>query len=420
MTNRNHSRPIVVEEYKTKPDVELTDSLVAALNAYRNYLQLTPGSAPGLYNLTASSWVGAISVGSLDIEIRPKLSIDRLLFLVSYALDSDGWLNQPFEYEADATVFEAMIPAFARLVRQALRRGLLRGYRSEETALQTVRGRIRFEEQVRKRFGRFPPAEVMYDEYTEDILENRLLKAAVDQLATMQLRSSAVRRMLRSFRSTLAGVSLERYHPRDVPVVFYNRLNEHYRPAVELARLIIASTSFRLRRGGLRSWAFLMDMNKVFEDFVVVALREALEATPYSFPQGARGKQVTLDHGGHIRLEPDISWWDGDECRFVGDVKYKAVGTSGFKHGDIYQLLGYLIATDLPQGMLVYAAGEEEPRSYHIRHVGKRIEVRTVDLADTPEGLLHQIERIADRVREMAKVASGSDIRVRSAVGSVF
>jgi 5-methylcytosine-specific restriction enzyme subunit McrC len=42
-----------------------------------------------------------------------------------------------------------------------------------------VRGSIRFDERVRKRFGIPLPVEVRFDEFTEDILENRLLKAAL-------------------------------------------------------------------------------------------------------------------------------------------------------------------------------------------------------------------------------------------------
>ena len=59
---------------------------------------------------------------------------------------------------------------------------LLHGYREEEDALQTVRGRIRLDDQMRRRPGFLLPVEVRYDEFTDDILENRLVKAAVVRL----------------------------------------------------------------------------------------------------------------------------------------------------------------------------------------------------------------------------------------------
>ena len=47
--------------------------------------------------------------------------------------------------------------------------GLLQGYRHEEEALHTVRGRIRFNDQVNRRFGVPLLLEVAFDEFTEDI-----------------------------------------------------------------------------------------------------------------------------------------------------------------------------------------------------------------------------------------------------------
>ena len=72
--------------------------------------------------------------------------------------------------------------ALAAAARRAFVRGLLHGYRTEEEALHTVRGRIRFDEQMRRRSGVPLPVEVRYDEFTDDILENRLVKAAVVSL----------------------------------------------------------------------------------------------------------------------------------------------------------------------------------------------------------------------------------------------
>ena len=51
-----------------------------------------------------------------------------------------------------------------------------------------MRGRIRFDAQVRGRFGLSPPVEVRYDDFTADITANRLVKAAVARLGRMRIR----------------------------------------------------------------------------------------------------------------------------------------------------------------------------------------------------------------------------------------
>ena len=48
---------------------------------------------------------------------------------------------------------------------------------------------------------------------------------------------------------------------------------------------------------------------------------------------------------------------------------------------DIYQMLAYVTALDLPGGMLVYAKGEAEPVVHTVRHTGKRLEIAALDLS---------------------------------------
>jgi 5-methylcytosine-specific restriction enzyme subunit McrC len=282
-----------------------------------------------------------------------------------------------------------------------LRRGVLQGYRVEEDALPTVRGRLRFEDQLRRRHGVFPPAEVRYDEFTEDIEENGLLKAAIARLGRLRLRAERTWHALRAFDDALANVRLVEYDARRLPDIAWTRLNERYQPAVALARLILRAVSWDLSHGPHAATAVLVDMNQVCEDFVILALREELRLSECAFPQGALGRGLRLDLAGKVTLQPDISWWDGARCVFVGDVKYKRVNVAGIKHADLYQLLAYTIAADLSGGLLIYAAGEGDPAVHSVRHARKELQVVTLDLAGDPDAILSQIASVAERVRDL-------------------
>ncbi len=161
-------------------------------------------------------------------------------------------------------------------------------------------------------------------------------------------------------------------------------------------------------------------MNAVFEDFVVGALREALGLSPDVLVQGGGGRSLRLDEAGTVALEPDLSWWDGAVCTFVGDVKYKRVQASGINHPDLYQLLAYTIATGLPGGLLVYAAGEGSPTTHTVRHVGKHIEVVTLDLADAPHAVLERIAEVAARIRRLRDKACAATEEVHTHDGHRF
>ena len=221
----------------------------------------------------------------------------------------------------------------------------------------------------------------------------------------MRLRSVAARRSLRAYDARLANVRLLEYEPQRLPEIIVTRLNRHYQPALALARLVLRATAFELRHGHVQATAFLVDMNELFEDFVVVTLRETLGVSPRTLVHGMAGKMLFLDVAKRVSLKPDLSWWDGARCAFVGDVKYKRVTITGVNHPDLYQLLAYTIAADLPGGLLIYAAGEGEPVTHQVDLIGKRLEVATLDLAGTPDELLRQVDGVAQRIQSLQHMA---------------
>lgn len=397
-------RFLSLREYQTSAAVELDEEERDLIQRLVPSLTVSPTvGTSGLYDLTPSSWIGVAEFPTFAVEIRPKIPIDRVLFLISYALDPRAWREEPFRFATDVSLVEAMIPPFVSAVAQALRRGVLQGYRIEEEALAAVRGRIRFDEQIRRWYGRLPPIELRFDEFTEDIEQNRLLKAALDRLRRLRIRSSSARASLRGFDQALERVRLVEYDPRQLPEIQFTRLNEHYRRAVNLSRLILRGTSLEFTHGQERSSAMFVDMNRVFEDFVVVALREQLHLSEREFTQGSRRRVLYLDQGRRIRLKPDLSWWHEQECVFVGDVKYKRVTVADIPHADLYQLLAYTIASRLPGGLLVYSADEAEPVEHEIPFAGKRLKVAALDVSDQPDQILARIANLADGVRQLAR-----------------
>ena len=260
-----------------------------------------------------------------------------------------------------------------------------------------MRGRIRFDEQIRRRPGILLPIEVRYDEFTDDILANQLVKAAAHRLGRMPLRSPEARRGLGWVAGMLDNVSFREWPPNAVPEVTFDRLNEHYRGVVTLARLVLRHGAFESRRGEVRASGFLMNMNDVFQEFVTVALREKLGVSADTLNERI---VPSLDEGGRVHLKPDLVWRDGGHCVFVGDAKYKRIDGS-VPNADLYQLLAYATALDLSGGLLIYAKGEREPATYTVRHSAKRLEVTALDLSGTLEDVLASVGELARKVRKL-------------------
>ena len=355
------------------------------------------------YRLKPGSTVGAVEIGGLSVLIQPKIGVPQLLSLACYAMGAYRPQEERlFDFEEHAALPDALALALGAAARRAFSRGLLHGYLTEEEALYTVRGRIRFDEQMRRRFGVPLPVEVRYDEFTDDFLPNRLVKAAVGRLGMMQLRSSGARRGLGWIAGMLDNVSLVEFSPDSVPKVPFDRLNGHYADVVALSRLILRHGAFESGRGNVRASGFLMNMNVVFQEFVTVALREALGVSGDVFLER---RARSLDEEGKVHLRPDLTWWDGRECVFVGDAKYKKLTDERAPNADLYQLLAYATALNLPGGLLVYAKGEREPATYDVRHSGKRLEVAALDLSGTLDAVLERVGEVANRVKALRSEA---------------
>ena len=393
-------RQINLTEYEESGPHPLSVDERDAISGVIEGLTITPAVGESdEYKLRPGSHVGAVEIGGLSVLIEPKIGIPQLLSLACYAMGAYRLQERRlFDFEERVSLPDALALALGSAARRAFSRGLLHDYVAVEEAIHTVRGRIRFDEQMRRRFGMPLPVEVRYDEFTDDVIANQLVKAAARRLSLMPLHSDQARRNLGWIAGTLENVSFVEFPPNNVPEFCVDRLNEHYGDVVVLSRLILRHGSFESGRGEVRASGFLMDMNVVFQEFVTVALREALELSDRVFGESAI---PSLDEGGNVNLKPDLVWREGGRRLFVGDAKYKKVQVQHVPNADLYQLLAYVTALDLPGGMLIYAKGEGEQAVHTVRHSGKRLGVEALDLNQPLEAVLADVGKVAERVKAL-------------------
>lgn len=391
-------RRLTLTEFRTQWGIALSVDERDAVRRLHPGIRIEPTlGSEDRYDLTPDQRVGLVCLPRLVIEIRPKVPMSSVLFLLSHACDAASWFEQQPEFAHDLDLVEMIAIMLARLVQQATRRGLLNGYQCEDEALQAPRGRILFDEQIRRRLGTSPPIEVRHDVFTSDILENRLLLAALGAMSRIRLQSTAAKRELIRAQRLFGGVRRLHFEPASIPHVFFSRLNQHYQAAISLASLVLRSAALDLGVGGHRGSAFLIDMNAAFERFVRSTLRAAIGVESARFPD--RPSAVRLDEAGVVPLKPDLCLLEGRRIVWVGDAKYKRLPVGGYRNADLYQLLAYAVALDLPGGTLVYAADEGTAAIEHVVvHAGKRLSVVALDLVAPRSRILQQIAALASRI----------------------
>lgn len=380
------ARPLILREGEPSRSVELPRSVADALAA-SGVVQVGWTDRPGWWEVAASNQIGVVVAGGVQVVIQPKLDINRLVFLMGYARHPDFWRDDHVRLDTAADLPEALTDAFVRLAKRALEQGLLKGYQTLEETLPVLRGRIREADQLRRRWGKGIPLEVRYDEYTVDIAENRLLLAAAEQLLRTPQVSARHRVGLQRLRLLLADVTAP-VHGSVRPLWTPSRLNARYAPALELAELVLDGRSFEQCVGDVVVSGYLFNMATIFEDFVTVALREALK------PYGGRSRlqyATHLDEDAAVPVRPDFVWLEQGRPRIVVDAKYKAEKPSGFPQADLYQMLAYCTVLGLPEGHLVYAKGNEDAHEHVVRRAGVRIVTHALDLDVQPAELLATI-----------------------------
>jgi 5-methylcytosine-specific restriction enzyme subunit McrC len=349
--------------------------------------------------------VGAAQVGGIEVRIRPKVPISRLLFLAGYSQHGQTWMAESVQVPEA----EDLIPVFAQILwrqaESAIHQGLLPGYVTVEESSPVLRGRLREAAQLHRHHGLPLPLEITHDEFTIDIAENQILRTALERMLAVpgvdELSGRMLRRLLRDFADV---TSLRRGDP--VSGWQPTRLNARYHSALRIAELILRATSVEHGIGSVAANGFLLDMPRLFEDFVTAALRAAL-TQGYGGRVDAQDPHL-LDEAGRMALRPDIVWKITGTPMAVIDAKYKAEKPAGYPNADLYQLLAYCTVLGLQTGHLVYAQGNEQPVRHVIRRAGIEVVCHAVDLDSDPVPLMDQMSRVAWQIASSAPVPSSA------------
>lgn len=397
-----------IHEYETTT-LDLTRSQAEAL--LRTEVVDVRPAADGRWNVTAGSKVGSVVMEGVELLIRPKIRPENLFLLLEPGLPSTAWREESFAYDVSSDLLPAVLGVFARAVEVALARGLLRSYEHRNEALVAMRGRLDTAGQF-TRAGILTPVACSFDEFTEDVLENRALRAALRAaLRVPRVRPDTRRRLMQQLVA-LDGVSDARVRPEQIDSVHYTRLNEHYAPSLRLASLILENLTLVDARGGTSASTFTVDMNQLFQRFVTERLRDELRGHLRVETEPA----VYLGRGRRVHMSPDLvfrSLGGRSQPCHVGDVKYKVARDAAGRSSDYYQLLAYTTALALPVGLLIYCRlpGDEIQKAVTVRHAGTTLYVRAIDLSGTADGVHHEVRELARIIRETT--ARPGDVRDR-------
>jgi 5-methylcytosine-specific restriction enzyme subunit McrC len=405
-------------EHEAKP-FDWTDADLSVCERLRQQLGadvLRPSYVGRQRSLQAGQFVGVVRLGTRTVQVLPKThrntpglsdqdrtrdATRNLLCLLEQAgeVQIKEQALAPL-LRLDADWFEVLTWLFASHLLSEWRHGPVRRYEVQEEVLPVLRGSLQLTAQLRRPERKHLFA-VAYDEFTPDNRLNQVLRFVVERLWRLT-RDPMNRQTLGSLREWMEEVSLPAsVRAGDASPQLLTRLHRRYEPVLNLARLFLDGGALQLAAGDLTSFAFVFDMNQLFEAFVVgfvqrhrdqVLTRPELRRCDL-LPQtcGAVQHLARRAPGGQpvFPLYPDLTFRSGAVSELIVDTKYKRLDPEsrrlGVSPADFYQMFAYAHRYDCSRVLLLYpqTAEMDEPleASFNVEGTAKIITAATLSLS---------------------------------------
>ncbi len=321
--------------------------------------------------LLVSHYVGFIHVNKIRVLIYPKIArnikeddlynkaFNILVKMLAYTdFDQIKRINTPQDLgKYDGDILELFIALFIDELLNLFKRDINRSYSLTMENESFIRGKIDFAENVKKNSYRKHLHALKYEEFTENILMNQILKTVVfNLLRRTVVKSNRVK--LRQALLWLEDVKQIKITAEIWNQVVFTRLNYQYKTVFNMARLFYYNSSTNLNKGDEITFSFLVPLNQLFERYIFKILQEALASDVSIKYQGPVNYLGYSDGEKIFQLRPDISMIKNDQVIMIFDAKYKEIidakGNNLVSQSDIYQVLAYSVQYNCNLIFLVY------------------------------------------------------------------
>ena len=324
----------IIYEYNEVKNKELKEHIIAT-SALHKYFKLDWNT------LKSQNYCGILNFEDKDYYLLPKIAdnddeknLDIFIYMLMYAYDIK-LQNEDIASckNENHNILEVFIQLFAKGLFKEFGRGVYKEYITEQDNLTTLRGKYLINENLKYNFTN-EKIHCEYDEFSMSNTLNQFFLFAVKSL----LPYTKNKKLLKQCELVLDEVEYRNFDIKNF-MIHFNRLNLRYKDNFEFA-LLLLNRSIPLFAKDKKSFAFLFDMNVLFERFVGRMIKE-LEPS---------AKFQSRDVYGKLILKPDIILND-----LIIDTKYKKLHVKeDIKRDDKFQMYVYGKNYGIKNTMLLY------------------------------------------------------------------
>ncbi|MFW2580965.1 McrC family protein [Aliarcobacter butzleri] len=285
--------------------------------------------------LKARQYCGILNFNNQDFYILPKIAnhndekdakqnLNIFIYMLMYAYDVKLSNEQIASCaNEEHTILEVFVQMFANGLLQELKKGLYKEYLTKQDNLPVLKGKYLINENLKYNFTK-NKIYCEYDEFSENNSLNQFFLYAVKYLQKFV----KDKKLLKQCELIFDEVEYKSVDIKRLETINFNRLNVRFKISFEIALLLLRQ-SIPLFNQDKKSFAFLFDMNVLFEKFIARMVKEL----------DNNAKIQNQDNFGDLTLKPDIII---KSKNLIIDCKYKILKENKTSsRNDRYQMYVY-------------------------------------------------------------------------------
>jgi 5-methylcytosine-specific restriction enzyme subunit McrC len=310
-------------------------------------------------------YVGVIQVEDLTIEILPKIDndgkdetvwqkalIEMLRVTRKLKVQQVGQANVQ---KQQIHLLDIYFEWFLNEVQTLIHHGLIKKYYKETNNVKALKGKLEFAGHVVKNLVHKERFYTTHQVYDKDHLLHQIIGQALEIVATMS-KGNYLYSKCKTVQLHFPEVKPIHANETTFSKIIENRKTAPYDNAIAIARLIILNYAPNVSRGSEKMLALLFDMNSLWEEYILVRLKQAAAVDLQIYGQQSKG------FWNGITIRPDIVIERGlgsDKETFVIDTKWKNIDYSKPSTNDLRQMYVYNEYWKSKKAMLLYPSNAE-------------------------------------------------------------
>ncbi|MFW2609818.1 McrC family protein [Aliarcobacter butzleri] len=377
-----------IYEYESISNEELKNHIINTIELHK-YFTLD------WKDLKAKHYCGILNFNNQDFYILPKIAnhndekdakqnLNIFIYMLMYAYDVKLSNEQIASCaNEEHTILEVFVQMFANGLLQELKKGLYKEYLTKQDNLPVLKGKYLINENLKYNFTK-NKIYCEYDEFSENNSLNQFFLYAVKYLQKFV----KDKKLLKQCELIFDEVEYKSVDINRLETINFNRLSVRFKISFEIALLLLRQ-SIPLFNQDKKSFAFLFDMNVLFEKFIARMVKEL----------DNNAKIQNQDNFRDLTLKPDIILKNQ-----IIDTKYKRIKSiEDIKQSDKFQAFAYGINYGVKNVMLLYPKDEKDV--IYDLVLGKEnivnLKIRTIDLDFDGNNYRKYVDEIRKRVERL-------------------